>query len=394
MIGFRKFLLALLALLAISLGGTAAPPPAVPTKEIEERILPAYFDNDALTLFKNASQLFSNLRDEQTEKTNAYLTRRGIPDLGTVVARARLELVKANFVAKLEKPTAREIPFLIAETQDQISSGIKEVGESTLFDESKKAMSFRELETVLWKSRAATNQLGSLMRLVGYQNQLLQRKRRQNESVDNEARVRANQILSELRETATRLADNVVELRMQRIQLSRETLESSSEFRERLLSAWYGELDSNALLDLVKQTDSGHAVPDRLLEAGMETTIVARRNAIRELAGIDLMKKSKLLFEGLHWWLRGRYGMGTRARGFLKHPTSLKSPQRMFALYMPVEPPTPTPPLDTYGGVPEIDRRHHYIWRFEHRRLVTKISLVRKSEKRIKPTGSPLARFY
>lgn len=34
----------------------------------------------------------------------------------------------------------------------------------------------------------------------------------------------------------------------------------------------------------------------------------------RQLAGEDLLMKSRLLFTGLHWWYRGRYGAGSDSK--------------------------------------------------------------------------------
>ena len=42
---------------------------------------------------------------------------------------------------------------------------------------------------------------------------------------------------------------------------------------------------------------------------------------------LDLLEKSRLLYTGLHWWLRGRYGKGTDGFGLLKSPAAMKSEQ-------------------------------------------------------------------
>ena len=89
-----------------------------------------------------------------------------------------------------------------------------------------------------------------------------------------------------------------------------------------------------------------------------------------ELAG-DLIDKSLLLFDGLRWWSRGRYGRGPEAFGLLKGKQALDSDGDMAAISMPVKAPTPTDPaLVAYAGqIPDYDRRHKYIWTLEDRRF-------------------------
>ena len=88
----------------------------------------------------------------------------------------------------------------------------------------------------------------------------------------------------------------------------------------------------------------------------------------RESAG-DLVTKSRLLYRGLHWWLRGRYGLGPDGFGLLKSVEALSSPLAQFPLYMPAGMPTPSDPTETGYSVPRFDRRHHYIWMYEYRVL-------------------------
>ena len=98
------------------------------------------------------------------------------------------------------------------------------------------------------------------------------------------------------------------------------------------------------------------------------------RNAIsvgRNAAGDDLITKSRLLFTGLHWWYRGRYDSSSEGNGLLKPKQALSSPQLMFTLYMPTETPVPTDSSLPGKSIPQVDRRHHYLWNFETRTIQT-----------------------
>jgi hypothetical protein len=116
----------------------------------------------------------------------------------------------------------------------------------------------------------------------------------------------------------------------------------------------------------------------------------------QQSAGQEFIAKSRLLFTGLHWWFRGRYGMGTDGHGLLKSKAALASPDVMFALYMPQTTPVPTDP--TKGGmqVPLVDRRHHYLWQFETRQISTGFNTF--TEKKFEGTGyrrvTKLNQFY
>ena len=65
------------------------------------------------------------------------------------------------------------------------------------------------------------------------------------------------------------------------------------------------------------------------------------------------------------------------AEHWLQRRTSSPDQHPMFALTMPVETPKPTDPHpddatygasgDGYPRLPDMDRRHHYIWRYEYR---------------------------
>ncbi|MCA9206279.1 MAG: hypothetical protein KDA59_24670, partial [Planctomycetales bacterium] len=74
--------------------------------------------------------------------------------------------------------------------------------------------------------------------------------------------------------------------------------------------------------------------------------------------------------QGLQWWLRGRYGRGPDGYGLLKSELALISPAAQMGIYLPNETPTPTDPANpSKTAVPEVDRRHHYIWGMEYRRV-------------------------
>jgi len=75
----------------------------------------------------------------------------------------------------------------------------------------------------------------------------------------------------------------------------------------------------------------------------------------------------------MFWWYRGRYGTGTAVYGLAKSEEAAAVPAAQFALYMPpdreLEPSDPTKVLRFDESTPRYDRRHHYWWAWEDRRL-------------------------
>jgi hypothetical protein len=103
---------------------------------------------------------------------------------------------------------------------------------------------------------------------------------------------------------------------------------------------------------------------------GSTASVNAQIARARELAD-GLSYKAGLFFEGLHWWLRGRYGEGPDVGGLAKSPEALVSDAALFGIYMPTETPQPSDPSDARvkRATPRFDRRHHYWWTWEDRRL-------------------------
>jgi hypothetical protein len=149
--------------------------------------------------------------------------------------------------------------------------------------------------------------------------------------------------------------------------------------------------------DLAAATGSVVRFRQSLNDPQLAETIREQVKRGQQLAGKDFLEKSRLLFTGLHWWFRGRYGMGTDGNGLLKSKLALTSPDAQFGLYMPKEVPKPTDPRQGGKQVPSVDRRHHYIWQFETRTIQTSFNSSTtnklKSDNRVQQVTT-FDRFY
>ena len=136
----------------------------------------------------------------------------------------------------------------------------------------------------------------------------------------------------------------------------------SADQLERLLAAVVVDMDGEILPPLLAH--------DAAFPAEQSEKVGKTIDHARQMAGAELLQKSRWLFAGLHWWMRGRYGVGTAGQGLLKDPAALKSADVMFGLLMPINPPIPNAPTSDQP-VPLVDRRHHYLWQFETQKVTS-----------------------
>ena len=107
----------------------------------------------------------------------------------------------------------------------------------------------------------------------------------------------------------------------------------------------------------------------RLSEPGYAEALTSDVERGKKLAG-DMVKKSQLLFAGMHWWRRGRYGRGPELNGLLKSKAAQTDLAAQIPLIMPKEAPVPIDPAQNpLNQVPDYDRRHHYTWAWQTRQF-------------------------
>ena len=182
-----------------------------------------------------------------------------------------------------------------------------------------------------------------------------------------------NVVYEELAATRRELHEREAELRIARLDMAVDVLRDSGDLKEKFLAAFAVDFDGQVLAELFA---AGKFERESLNNEQLPGHIREKSAKGRELAG-DLLTKSRLLFNGLRWWSRGRYGRGSEANGLLKSPLAVRSLQAQAALFMPRSAPKPVDPFQSSARVPDYDRRHHYLWAWEDRQL--QVSQVGKS---------------
>jgi hypothetical protein len=144
------------------------------------------------------------------------------------------------------------------------------------------------------------------------------------------------------------------------VEAAQIVLSDSKDLKLRILAAYALDFDGDYLAEVFAQPRDFQR--ERLREPDLPEHIKAVVADGRQQAG-DLLAKSRFFFEGLHWWLRGRYGRGTHDQGLLKGPDALNSREALLTLMMPSEMPRPVDPAKaTSIPTPTVERRHHYVW--------------------------------
>jgi len=297
-----------------------------------------------------------------------------------LVLDARLKLIEQGLGRSAPPVQPQEAVILLATLKGRIET-LLAIGNSHPAFAKNNPATLDDFEKLFWSMHVFSNQLTSASRFFDYAQELKATARKYkpkaNDTTDTTilqadwARLKTDMI--DLRE---RLTQRDREMRISRLMLADKVLTGSKDLSERLLSALALDMDGDSLPQALAKDAT---VPTSQTQKVIETIQHART-----VAGRELLQKSRLLFTGLHWWLRGRYGVGTYGGGLMKDSAALNSPDVMFGLMMPVNLPIPTAP-NAKDPVPLVDRRHHYLWQFETRQLVSAGSQTSTSTKEFVP---------
>lgn len=366
---------------------------------INQELVPAYIDGDLLTTANLATQLISSTQAKDRKRIDAELQRNGALTLAELSVTSRMELIRTGYVGRIAHPTEEEIGLLLQAVSDEIA---KQLGKMKALVDSEGGTNLEELEDHLWRIHVSKNQIASVLRLCERGVQMAHFNRSNLGDKEGAERDAARQTFQNQAGQATEVLHNADErailMRIKRIDLAEKVLQSSQDFEERLQAAWIGDLDGPIVQEYFENVVRGRIVPTKKLSVpGMSESAQANVRELRDLAGPELLAKSRHFFVGLHWWQRGRYGAGPHGFGLVKDQTALVSGERLFGLYMPTVMPTPTSPYDDGYQIPAVDRRHHYVWMFEYRRLFSRDFYAKRTN--VKSKSGPeqtvgLDRFY
>lgn len=369
-------------------------------RELESNFLPAWRQGDNLTVLASLGKVIQRMSDDQVVELDELLADDQMPKSAQILVEARLALLRQGMEKQLPKPGLRELLLTLDNIDKEIHKVLDEVkvhGED--LEKTTGNESFEEYESLIWDSHVIEQKLESSITLTKYASFVLKAKERY---LKKELEPQQRDILEkdfeglgeQLAETLKEVNERETLVRITRLKFANNTLADSKNLKDRYLATWALETDGRLVREALAagQPDFKSAMlndPDLLTDISQQV-----KDGV-ELAGEKLIEKSGLLFTGLHWWMRGRYGMGSEAHGLLKSAQAVTSDAALFPLYMPEETPVPTGRYSQSGAIPEVDRRHNYIWEWEYRKVTaSSSSRSSSSTSRRQTSGTQLSRFY
>ena len=355
-------------------------------KMLEEDVIPAYNAGDSSALLDVLVAIVTRVESTRLKMLDELLEKRQLPSLAEMLVESRIALAQQDEMLKSRKPHWREIvvalPAVVKRVQEiqQVAQAHPAMSGQRL--EPKNFMSYQEL---FWELHVLEQRLANAVRLLGYAADLKKFGEgvNRNQLSDREKRILDwddSMVTEELHAVMTDLHERSLELRLQRFDFAFDTIQDASEFKNRFLAVYFIDQDGELLGKAFNDNLPPKFKREILNESGLARSIRAKVVKVRHEAG-RLVEQARALHQGLHWWMRGRYGRGPDGGGLLKSTEAIRTPAGLFGLLMPVETPKVTDPeMTSMSSIPEFRRRHHYHWMFETRRIQT-VGLGRKVEK-------------
>jgi hypothetical protein len=341
---------------------------------VKNELIPAYQSGEPLSILNLVSGQLQRWTDPQVAGINQLLAELEAPTLDKMITDARMNLVRVGMADKGPEATAREAAIVLREIKRQIEEILKVAQGIELmkdpFPKPKNLMEFRDL---LWAVHVQNNQLINADGLATQGNLIAQSKiiaKAKNATAADKAifATKFPDITTRIRTVHLELNERGVELRVERIKFANKVLEESKDLKERFFAAYAVGIDGELLIQGFKEFAGKFSRPS-LSTPGYAEAVTSDVNRGKQLAG-DLVKKSQLLFAGMHWWRRGRYGRGPELNGLLKSKTAQTNLAAQIPLFMPRESPVPIDPAkNPLNQVPDYDRRHHYTWAWQTRQF-------------------------
>lgn len=400
----------LLATLPVLIAGIVSVHPAHSTeltpkqlKILEHQFWPAYVRGDTAGILDSLGQVVRGMTDDQLDQLDQLLESRLVSPSGPLLLNARLTLLRQGY---RDLPTAspRETLMILRHVDREIDTLLGQIESSCSELESVgEAESFERYDTLLWNIHVLQQQLASARELAEYANGMPRTRNRhavRNWPEEDRELLKKDFTgqLSQLDVADATIRESELTGRIKRLNAARNVLRRSVDPKQRFLAAWSIEFDGRVVLDELSGADLSGFQSELLSHDLVIDEISLLVEESEKLAGAELVEKSRLLFTGLHWWKRGRFGAGPDGYGLLKGAAALTSDQAAFGLWMPVEIGKPTRPgSDSRYSVPNYDRRHQYIWAWEYRKISVSMSghTERTHESSRQTTSvTTLSRFY
>lgn len=360
-------------------------------KVLQEELLPAHSSGDMTGVIKAANSLSAKLDPAHRVAADKALADEGLAPLSDLITDTRLRLVEQGRSKAVPQVQPREALLLLTTLKERIDKLLADGNAHPCFAK-KEPVTLDEYEQLFWKMHVFSNQFTSAesFYVLALEIKPLAEKYKSKDKNDPALAIQKTeweQVKADMARLRERFALRDRDLRVARLTLADKVLTDSKDVKQRLLAAVVVDMDGEILPPLLAK--------DSTFPADQAEKVGKTIEHARQTAGRELLQKSRWLFAGLHWWMRGRYGVGTAGNGLLKDQGALQSPDVMFGLFMPINPPVPNAP-GSAQPVPLVDRRHHYLWQFETQKVVSSGSQSSNTQSHFTGTNSvtTMTHFY
>jgi hypothetical protein len=308
---------------------------------------------------------------EEVEAISRFLESGAQVSLAEMLTQTRLHLVRSG-VTNIPRPTGLESLLMSRQLASMLDKHLRDCRSTSLMAEPlKDPKDFLAYRDLIWEQHVLSNELQNALQLarqgVALGRVAANTARKDQSLREQMAKYDFLQYASLVETLGREMDQRALEVRVNRVNHAVEVLENeAAETMDRFFAAYVIGVDSESLTRDIKK---GQGKFDRplLQDSALARDLELKLNRGTDLAG-DLIDKSRLLFAGLHWWRRGRYGMGTDAFGLLKSKSAMNDARLRLALMMPKTTPIPTNPLVfSATSVPDYQRRHLFFWAYEDR---------------------------
>ena len=230
---------------------------------------------------------------------------------------------------------------------------------------------WKKRDRLFWDTHVFKNRLKNARRLADYgysiaEKAILRAKRdKQTETVEDLKRIEP--FPAEVRKNIKALLEREAELRIEYLKESVKTLKEENDFGIRLQAAFAFQLNRENLEETFSIIQPNEFERPSLSKPQLIADV---SNLVKTgvKSGKDVLEKTIQLRVGVHWWLRGRYGKATMARGMLKRPKAIQSQLEMFGLYLPEKRTSSAEGDESVEAyAPDFERRHFHTWAVEYR---------------------------
>ncbi len=352
-------------------------------EQLQSQIYPAMVSGNDLYFCESFSKILRNASPARMQAIEDDAAANQLPSPAGHFLEIRLMQMEQGLLSVGYRQPLGESVFLVDGINQRLEKFIHDVGSHTVMsDPLQVPEDWKESRDLFWELHVFKNESDNAFRLVEAGAAILEPLRNK---IERGAKPESQEVVRQFESLAAdlprlkqELLEREAELRLIRFNQSYDSLAEASDFETRLTAAMSIELDGEVLIPFLAQVPSDAFTRAALQQPQLLAKLREKREQVHRQEP-EVVAKARLFREGMHWWLRGRYGQSSLANGLLKPELAMTNPALMNALYMPRN---RSERINASEGSSGFERRHFYSWAVEYRPLISAYSRERTTETR------------